>query len=85
MANPFPWVSADGARVMLFVDGENLAIRFGALLNDRGMKQHAEAVYEPNVFVWSPDLSGLYGPPKGRPRLQRPFPAARPAPGQRSA
>jgi uncharacterized LabA/DUF88 family protein len=43
---------------MVFVDGENLAIRFDAMLKERGMKPRAEAVYVPDVLVWAPELSG---------------------------
>lgn len=43
----------DNARVMYFVDGENLAIRFGAFLQESGRSPEAQAVYVPNVLVWS--------------------------------
>ena len=36
---------------MVFVDGENLAIRYRSALGDRQPAQHV--VHEPDVFVWS--------------------------------
>ena len=48
--NPFP-DSIKGARVMVFVDGENLAIRYGCVLGGKAPLPHVE--YEPDVFVWS--------------------------------
>lgn len=47
-------------KVMIFVDGENLAIRYGNELS--GAKPMSHVKYEPNVFVWSPFLSRLHGP-----------------------
>jgi uncharacterized LabA/DUF88 family protein len=45
------------ARAMIFVDGENLAIRYGSLLKAQG-KPPAEHVWHiPSVAVWSPVLS----------------------------
>jgi uncharacterized LabA/DUF88 family protein len=38
-------------QIMMFIDGENLAIRYGHLLQDRQPPQHV--LYERNVFVWS--------------------------------
>lgn len=38
-------------RAMMFVDGENLAIRYKALLGSDDPQGHV--VYEPDVFVWS--------------------------------
>jgi len=39
------------SRVMIFVDGENLAIRYGKILE--GQKPQKHITFEPNVFVWS--------------------------------
>lgn len=47
-------------KVMLFVDGENLAIRYGKLLGNSKPTSHV--AYEPNVFMWSSYLSRLRGP-----------------------
>lgn len=47
----------DIARVMYFIDGENLAIRFGATLKDTGRSPAPQVIYEPNVLVWSPLLN----------------------------
>ncbi len=40
------------AKVMVFVDGENLAIRYASMLKDKAPEDHV--VFEPNVFVWTP-------------------------------
>ena len=54
MAYPLPpYISAD-AKVMMFVDGENLSIRYGKVL--RGAKPD-HVVYEPNTYVWSECLN----------------------------
>jgi uncharacterized LabA/DUF88 family protein len=45
-----PYIKQD-ARVMVFVDGENLAIRYGKILGDQKPQKHI--TFEPNVFVWS--------------------------------
>ena len=42
-------------RVMVFVDGENLAIRFGAALGDNKPAEGTE--YEPDVYVWTDELN----------------------------
>ncbi len=50
--NPWPFPDTiKNARVMVFVDGENLAVRYGKLLGDKPPCSHV--TYEPNVFVWS--------------------------------
>ena len=40
-------------RAMVFVDGENLAIRYGAMLKARGEEPHPDVAYKPNAFVWN--------------------------------
>jgi hypothetical protein len=47
----FPPHTKHDARVMVFVDGENLAIRYGAILGEDKPQQHV--AFERNVFVWS--------------------------------
>ena len=47
----------DNIRAMLFIDGENLAIRFGSMLQTKGLKPLADVVYRPDVYVWSRHLS----------------------------
>jgi uncharacterized LabA/DUF88 family protein len=44
----------EGARAMIFVDGENLAIRYQCALSGRAARP--EVQHEPDVFVWSPAL-----------------------------
>lgn len=51
---PFP-PHIKACRVMYFVDGENLAMRYGALLPPSGPLPHV--AYSANTFVWSPLLN----------------------------
>ncbi len=48
--NPF---ITEGARAMVFVDGENLAIRYGAMATGGA----ATPWYEPSIPVWHQDLN----------------------------
>jgi len=41
---------------MIFVDGENIAIRFGAERKERRAKAASGVVEMPDVYVWSPSL-----------------------------
>jgi uncharacterized LabA/DUF88 family protein len=47
----------DNIRAMIFVDGENLAIRFGAFLKSTGLVRNPETVYRPDVYLWWRPLS----------------------------
>ena len=49
--------TCDLARAMIFVDGENLAIRYGNMLKQRKEKPSPDIVYVPNVLVWSASLN----------------------------
>lgn len=49
------------ARVMIFVDGENLAARYGELLGERQPLKHV--AYQKGVFVWSSYLRRIGNPP----------------------
>jgi hypothetical protein len=55
LSNLLPYV-CDSARAMIFVDGENLAIRYSRALKSVGPPARLEVVCEPDVFVWSKDL-----------------------------
>jgi hypothetical protein len=44
---------------MVFVDGENLAIRYGARLKEQQGQPASHVWYEPNVFVWSMGLNNI--------------------------
>ena len=59
MALFFPRNAAPDAPTMVFVDGENLAIRYGALLKERHVKPASHISYEPDVFVWSVGLNNI--------------------------
>ena len=48
-----------GKKVMVFVDGENLAIRYGNILSKLGQKPAEHIRYEPNIFVWSTALNNI--------------------------
>jgi uncharacterized LabA/DUF88 family protein len=56
--NLIPYFGIDNVRVMLFVDGENLSIRFGSMLRNRDGQQVDEVVYRKDTYVWNPYLSG---------------------------
>ena len=49
-------------RAMLFVDGENLAIRFGKMLQAKGEGVPAHLSFEPNTYVWSSKLNTINAP-----------------------
>ncbi len=40
-------------KIMMFVDGENLAIRYKKMLDSMGLERHTHVSYEEDVFVWS--------------------------------
>lgn len=48
-------------RSMILVDGENLALRFQAMV-DAGWAQKPEVAHEPDVFVWNTEF-GITGIP----------------------
>ena len=55
-----PLLTRPDTRVMVFVDGENLAIRYKAELGDKAPCNHI--AYVPDVMVWSPYASRSKGP-----------------------
>lgn len=57
MAHAIPLTVKSGARVMVFIDGENLSIRYGNLLN--GKRPATHTVYEKDVYVWSSEFNKL--------------------------
>jgi|SRR5205807_5959679 len=56
MPDLYPFIN-EGYRAMVFVDGENLAIRYGAAKRQQGSPDKAEVVHIPEVAVWAPILS----------------------------
>jgi len=42
---------------MIFVDGENLAIRYGSLMKQRGETPRDHVAYAPDIFVWTSVLN----------------------------
>jgi len=65
MARFFPNLSetSNNPRSMVFVDGENLAIRYTSMLREKGQDPAGHIRYEPGVFVWSQALNNtcVYG------------------------
>lgn len=55
-----PYLARPETRVMMFVDGENLAIRYKAELGDREPVSHVTHV--PDVLVWTQYASRRLGP-----------------------
>jgi uncharacterized LabA/DUF88 family protein len=55
-----PYTASHQSRVMVFVDGENLAIRYKNELGEKAPVDHVH--YRPDVYVWSPYLSRIHGP-----------------------
>ncbi|HWP20273.1 MAG TPA: NYN domain-containing protein [Burkholderiaceae bacterium] len=55
-----PYLTRPETRVMLFVDGENLAIRYKAELGEREPEDHV--IHVPDVLVWSKYASRETGP-----------------------
>jgi hypothetical protein len=56
--NLVPYFGIDNIRAMIFVDGENLSIRFGAALKTNKFIPHPDVVHRPDVYVWNRHLSG---------------------------
>jgi len=50
---------ADLMTGMVFIDGENLAIRYGNLLKKRQESPRNHVYYEPNVYAWSSRLQSI--------------------------
>ncbi|MBI2870377.1 MAG: NYN domain-containing protein [Candidatus Omnitrophica bacterium] len=49
----FPNVEDQTSTAMVFVDGENLAIRYGAILKSKGAPPAPHVQYKPDIYVWS--------------------------------
>ena len=65
MVDLYPFV-IESARAMVFVDGENLAIRYGKALKELGGLEKPGVLCLPNVAVWCPQLSPPSTPYPGR-------------------
>ena len=55
----FPRVNLEAVPSMVFVDGENLAIRYGNLVQSRGATIPEHVRYEPGVYVWSTAMMNM--------------------------
>jgi len=53
----FPNVEDQTSTAMVFVDGENLAIRYGAMLKSRGAIPAPHLQYKPDIYVWPAGVS----------------------------
>jgi hypothetical protein len=60
VADLYPFVH-ESARGYVFVDGEDLAMRYGEMLGGVPPPQNMESWYRPDVAVWAQELS----PPSG--------------------
>jgi uncharacterized LabA/DUF88 family protein len=59
MARFFPFSASGENRAMVFVDGENLSIRYGKMLEASKQTIPSHVTYEPNLFVWSVGLNNV--------------------------
>lgn len=57
MYNLLPQYVRTTSRIMVFVDGENFAIRYKRILEDKPIPNHVK--FQPNVYVWSSQLDNL--------------------------
>jgi len=55
----FPRVNREAVPSMVFVDGENLAVRYGSILQSSGRHAPSHVQYELGVYVWSQGLNNL--------------------------
>lgn len=46
-----------GPKTMLFADGENLTMRYQAMVSDGGFQPRADVQHERDVFVWHPNIT----------------------------
>ena len=53
MPNYLPISVPNNSRFMVFVDGENLSIRYKSYIKAKGIDQPDHVVYEENVYVWT--------------------------------
>ena len=59
MSQFFPKVYTNAVPSMVFVDGENLAIRYGHLLQSNSVTAPNHVFYSPEVYVWSIGLNNI--------------------------
>ena len=52
MSRLFPVNLGQPVDAMVFVDGENLAIRYGSMLAAKGLRKHDSVQYLSNTYVW---------------------------------
>lgn len=57
---------------MIFVDGENLAIRYAEMMRTSGAEKRPDISFERNVFVWSPAILHEI-PSGGTPAIMRKY------------
>ena len=54
-----PNTGIGNVRVMIFVDGENLSIRFGTMLRSTGAPSNPNVKARQDVYAWNPQLTVL--------------------------
>jgi len=59
VARFFPSIQSSGQRAMVFVDGENLAIRYASMLKSKNIRIPGHVQYERDIFVWSTGLNNV--------------------------
>lgn len=59
MSRFFPNDACTRHEAMVFVDGENLAIRYGNLLKANNAKAPGHVFYQPDTFVWSMGINNV--------------------------
>jgi uncharacterized LabA/DUF88 family protein len=59
MVNFFPHTLHVDTKIMVFVDGENLSIRYGNTLASQNEKPQKHVYYLPNVYAWSVSLNNV--------------------------
>ena len=55
--------TGDQTRAMMFVDGENLAIRYGRMLGNGHIPRDSNHLYIPDVAVWAETLNPVQNTP----------------------
>ena len=59
MSKFFPATLNKNFHAMVFVDGENLAIRYGNMLRQKDAKPSQHILYKPSVYVWSKAINNI--------------------------
>lgn len=55
----FPSSVQPSSKVMIFIDGENLAIRYGEIISKAELEKQPHVEYEESIYVWSKCISEI--------------------------